>query len=609
MIFANILEQKYLCTKPLPEETTDIRYQNFFNRIQIFADDPNECNQSEIFHFCILDLNDSSKCYEETEKWFLSSNTSQSKSLSSIVNLDPLFNDLEIKYIKEENSNDFQKKISLAIATVDGDLKLVSRTIETKARVPEPPKCGAKNFHSTKDCIFKSLSDSQILSGILGANILCIRDGIYNQFLKENECSTTADNNSVLINNVWNFRSKIERAVTAVIILYVIVIGFQILGGLSNQDSQSQEEWDTRKAIVAAIKIIFVLYLSIGFKISDSSSENPSKVNAVEQFILPISFEIIDKISVMVFNVFLSKNSTNQDDIHLCKFDIKKYSDSRFHMWDSFECRMLYYLGSNSVIGKFKDVKTKLENVENITINHLGTVNSSQAIGMSVIDNQYSPDSLSDLGNLNLFTVLGYMLLIPNLQIHIVFILLFLIYVILSYLFFFIAIYLISTLVLFLVGYLSPILVIFFLFKNTEYIFLESCKLIFSCILLPIVLVGFVSIILSLYDAFLQPECEFQKSNYILNVDSQKNQTFSTFTISSRSNVCKNSMWYQVQEYFYGHHWKNFGFLFWNWSALIVKANLITNFFQILFLNIIFLMMLQKISEFLGNSFSFGKLH
>ncbi len=606
-VYPDLYEQKFICENII-EQTTDIRYQNFANRIKIFADQKNDCINSPRFNFCILDAKDSSKCYQNKEFSLLvtdtNSSTKEIKFDEEFLNesIDPLLNNLSIKYVIEKIIKDSNTitKAHLVIPTVDGNLKLATRDIKIDSHNTIPTCTQDNDVSNYEDCVYRTSHNSKILASVLGANITCIRDGIYNQFFKIDPCNKSFS----FITNVWNFRNYLENSVIAVITLYVITIGFQILASLSNQNSESREAWDIRKAILVVLKVIFVFYFSIGLSSSDERgiSNTVNKINGIEEIVLPLSLEIIDKISNTIFSNF---SNTKYSQTGLCNFSpISNYSDFRFYMWDILECRLLYYLGSNSILGKFNDISWNL-NIENIQ----SETKYTQPINN--ISHDWVPSSLEKAGNLNLLTVIGYMLLIPNFQIHIVLILLFLVLVLLSFIMLLIAGYILSILIIFLIGYISPILVLFFLFKTTENIFFASCRVLFSCILLPLFLSALLPIVFTIYDSYLQDSCEFNINKYILrDFHKTHNQEFYTFTIASNGNTtCKDSLMYQLQEYFYGHNWARYTFLvFFHWIKIVVHNSLIADFFQLLFINILFLIILQKFTQFISRSFNIGSI-
>ncbi len=622
------------CTKYAGENTLDPRYHDILDHIEIVSEDLYGCNHNSTFRFMLFytippeSVENTSGEYikkfsgiEGTlsnigESYFFDQDSFHDREGTNISEnsnfvqysekysfVSSLFHGLEIRYLSDQYGN------YLTIPTVDGWLKIASRSKSTAVSKGiggigfSPESCTGSPI---PDCFVNSVGKSQILYGNLGTIINCMINNInYILFPVRSQDMNCIPNSSAFLNSFPYFQNYMKQFVFAALTLYIMFYGFQILLNLSDQNREGL--LSNSEIFMAIMKVVFVIYLSIGlpnFDINNKDSESAEndrnglsvsfRVNGIEEYVLPITLGLINQVSEFVFSSLLVSNN------NLCNFERGRYVDINYYLWDIVECRILSILGVNSITDNFQEGFLEAHNIS------LEGTNFSLENTLGVFHNPNAPSSLKVMDNLNIFTVIGYMMLIPNFYIHISASVLFAVVVIFIYIFLFVTSYLMSIFVIYLSLYLSPILIPSLLFDKTRHLFEGWYRILVSFVVLPIVTAAFVAIILFFYDQILSPGCSYSRQDYIYEPSSEDihipSQKFSTFKIGYNftEKQCSDSILYQLIEYYYGHNWSKYKFLFiFSFPKLTHLSSLMTNLFQLLYVNILFALLSTRFLGFL----------
>jgi type IV secretion system protein VirB6 len=337
---------------------------------------------------------------------------------------------------------------------------------------------GCKYKYNKQESIFKISSclagsacandtpkHSKSILPITGVAVECMKDAIIKIFV--DGCAESEDNANVsnYINLFPKFQENMHTVVLIVVTLYVIIFGIQIV--LGNEAPKNSE------IFMFIIKIVLVIYFSVGFKPGDTSKDIQTSSNGALAIILP-GFEAITS-TLSSFMGSSAGNSSCSNNGTLCYYDPDSYDAgySYLALWDAFDCRMAYYLGFIS------------------SDNRNG---GGDAVG-SVIPIMFGAGILLWLVNLLIFAVLCFLFTI--------FIVSIVVYVI--------NFYIIALIALVIVAYFAPIFVPMSLFKFTKGMFDSWLSLLFSLALQPVVVVAFVLLMMSVFDSIMFDTCCWEK--------------------------------------------------------------------------------------------------
>ena len=157
------------------------------------------------------------------------------------------------------------------------------------------------------------------------------------------------------------FQCHLRNAVNAALVLYTIFFGIKIALGA--------EMPKKGEVVMFILKMVLVLYFSVGFAFSNTCSPSGSTSSSgtyndgITTLLVPAFFGAASSLSQMVV-------SASSSHINLCVYNASDYSNleniylgnsyksvsalvSNLNMplWDMIDCRILYYLGINSADG------------------------------------------------------------------------------------------------------------------------------------------------------------------------------------------------------------------------------------------------------------------
>lgn len=131
----------------------------------------------------------------------------------------------------------------------------------------------------------------------------------------------------------------------------------------------------------------------------------------------------------------------------------------------------------------------------------------------------------------------------------------------------FISSFLICVLTLYVMIYISPIFVTFALFNRTKGYFDSWLKISVSCALQPAILVGFLALVITMFDSGMYNKCQFKRHTYeVSSSDSTRTGYISTFGLiipgsGDDAESCTSSVGYKMMRYYQGEGWDSFGLL------------------------------------------------
>ncbi len=314
-------------------------------------------------------------------------------------------------------------------------------------------------------CANDTIKHSKSILPITGVAVECMKDAIVKIFV--DGCAASEDNTNVsnYINLFPKFQENMHTGVLIVVTLYVIIFGIKIVLG--------HEAPKNLEIFMFIIKIVLVIYFSVGFKPGDTSGDIQTSSNGALAIILP-GFEAITS-TLSSFMGSSAGNSSCSNNGTLCYYDPNSYEGgySYLALWDAFDCRIAYYLGF-------------------ISSDHRN--GGGDAVG-SVIPIMFGAGILLWLLNLLIFAVLCFLFTI--------FIVSIVVYVI--------NFYIIALIALVIVAYFAPIFVPMSLFKFTKGMFDSWLSLLFSLALQPVVVVAFVLLMMSVFDSIMFETCCWEK--------------------------------------------------------------------------------------------------
>ena len=349
--------------------------------------------------------------------------------------------------------------------------------VDKSTDVPTDPmaivSCGMAGAGS---CYQRAYNNSKTAIVISAPIIECIKE-MTARLLISNDVCTFDDIDKVLNSNkressvLFQFQRNMHRIVMGLLTIYVMLYGIKIL--LSGDIPPKNE------VINFVLKMIFVIYFSIGINVNSTNNSDYERFDGMTQWAFPFLLGGIDTLGGWVMNASPSE---------LCKFDSPDihYDKNLSYMalWDALDCRISHYLGLDMLA-------TML--VENASRNH--DFKNFDFFSFSVPPYVYLliPAILS--GNFPLISLaLSYPLLVIS-----------------------VAAFMINATVMCMVsivilGVLAPLFVPMLLFEYTRGYFEAWVKLLISFLLQPMVVVTFMVMMFSVYDLGFYGHCKYKSS-------------------------------------------------------------------------------------------------
>ena len=516
------------------------------------------------FKFCIKNQDgDANVCTAVTMKIGDTSNLGDLSSNPDIGGTRSLANiPLTVKVIESE--------VCLTMPTSRGTMPLLCRN-KTASTPGTTTETVDEICRTIGDSCYDGRKKSQSLLSFSGLTIHCLRDTLNKVFYIGNECPTFDDDITfTMLRPFPAFQNAMKMAVRGALILYVMIYGFKIV--------MNGEYAELNKVAMFIIKFIFVVYFAVGLGTKTLEDGSQVKHNGMTEFALPILVEMTSNFTEMVF---LAGGSQG-----LCNFDASKYQSGYafYKVWDAIDCRIGYYLGMQM-----------LYNIGTIIRSQSGTV--AEGVGTLIDWGSGSGDGIEALeavGSLTFFTVMFGFFMAGNIMI-VIFGLIF-VMVFMSVILYFLTAYLVCMVTLYVMAYISPIFIPMVLFERTKGYFDSWLRIVVSCTLQPMVIGGFIALLLTMYDSAIYGNCEFQRYDYSVG-----EFNFSTFELRLppvEVEKCKASLGYKLMHYYLGDGWEKQILILFEIAKIRDFLNILVSLLYVVIYVLIFYFFIQSVNEF-----------
>lgn len=487
-----------------------------------------------------------------------------------------------------------QNKLCLTMNTSNGNnTPILCKDIPPTGPAPTPPPPTPQCTLVDGSCNSGSSLHSKSLFNFSGAAYECLGKTLNKLFYGDHLCMN-GENSITFLNPFSSFQKALRKSISAALVMYVIFYGIRLVLG--------QEDGSKNSVAGFILKILFVVYFTVGFKVGDGSSES-DRQNGISTYLLPILLQVTQGFS----NIILSAGGGNGT---LCTFDSTKYDEGYqyYALWDAIDCRIAYYLGMNAQANLTGALSS--DSTITITPNPQNNVLPNNAVASTLTPQTGSnvPPVLSSNNTLfSFFTMLLGLLLSLNLTV-LVFNLAFLILFI-GLMMQFISSYLVCLLTLYVMMYVAPIFVPMILFKRTKGYFDSWLKISVSVALQPAILISFIAFMLTMFDTAIYDNCVFARYDYTIQSTTNPEliRDINTFQLmvpnddASSPTPCTKSPGYKMLSIFNGYGWTDIAFLLIEVYFLVNTYLPNVEMLRVLIFWVIFYFFSQQMSAFASN--------
>lgn len=464
---------------------------------------------------------------------FVTFNVNDIKTVGSI-SLNPTLNqDISLTNISLQAVMSDPNTLCLNMSTPYGSQPLVCKHL-TNPSVDQAQNQQQAQCTPASDACF-GINSSQSIFNFSGSAIECVTDVMNNIFFNTTRCPQNEESYLSSLKAFATFQQTLQNSITALLILYVMFYGFKII--------TNPEKFGLESVVSHVMKFMLVTYFSIGLGPLYFQDGVKTIHNGMIDWGLPILRGVTNDFAQMVFSA--------ADDTNLCKFDPDTYppGKSGYAIWDTIDCKLGAYIGVKSVY-HLGDV------VSNPRYTEVNTIGANNTDPLSSVLN---PDNDATAGEAALFSVILLLMLGGNVLIVIMLICFLVVFV--SIVLGFISAYIICVLTLHVMVYISPIFIPLALFERTSQYFESWLKVVIGCTLQPMVIGGFVALMMNLYDGTLygsDPGCQFKihELQYTFsNVSGNATQTYNTYEMRLPQNdyaSCTGTLGYKLIAYILG---------------------------------------------------------
>lgn len=317
------------------------------------------------------------------------------------------------------------------------------------------------NCATAGGCAVRGQVFSQAPLTLSGTIMECIREMITKMMISSDVCVLSANTSASQITNVnstfFQFQVNMQRAVMAFLTLYVMSVGLKILMGGADNIPKNGE------LFMHIIKFLLVIYFSVGMNMGGTGP----RFDGMTSFVFPILLSAAAEVATWISNATPSG---------LCRFLPSEYPTGMGYLalWDALDCKVTHYIGIDALMTLWQGN------------------GSGDPLGYNIPPYVYFlvPAILSKQINL-VILVITYPLLVLSLA---------------AYLVNSFAVCLIAIAIL---GMMAPIFVPMALFDITKGYFQSWYTLMISFVLQPVVVVGFMTLMFSLFDAGFYGTCKY----------------------------------------------------------------------------------------------------
>lgn len=464
---------------------------------------------------------------------FVTFKANDSKTIGSISKNSTLVNDSNISSIVLTASMANSTTLCIYMQTSYGTQPLLCKNIPVQPVPPPLQPCSV-----TEACV--GINPSQSMLNFSGSAIECVTAVLDTVFFNPAQCSGkgAAQTYTSNISNFAVFQQSMQSAVGALLILYVMFYGFEVI---LNQDKFSLES-----VAMKIFKFIMVAYFSVGLGPFYFQYGYKTIHNGMIDWGLPILREATNDFAQMVF----AAGSTSG----LCSFDPATYPPGKgaYALWDTIDCKIGAYLGDRGVY----NLGSILTDERYIEVAGQKIVPPTAVISVLNGPDQLDPTNTSV--GMGLVSVLSLLMLGGNPLTAICILIYLVIYI--SMIASFISVYVVCFITLHILVYISPIFIPLALFERTSQYYQSWLKATVGCAIQPMVIAGFLAIVMNIYDDILfgQHGCEFVTHFYNFRdalgmIDStQLYKTFEMY-LPSNSTDCTSTIGYKFLAYGLGH--------------------------------------------------------
>jgi type IV secretion system protein VirB6 len=324
-------------------------------------------------------------------------------------------------------------------------------------------------------CYQKAYKNSKTSIVMTGPLVECVKSMAARLMISKDVCSIDEAHKvlgspSRVTSSLFQFQVNMHRAVTAMLTLYVILFGMKVV--LKGDVPEKTE------LVNFVIKFLFVTYFSIGINVNGSGNDL-DRMDGLIEWIFPFLFNGMTQMASWVISATPSE---------LCRFSPSDYPSGMGHisLWDSLDCRVSHYIG--------------LDIVQTLAVNH------------AMMNDDFSVmDTLS-------FPIPPYLyLLIPAfLSGNMTLVALALMYplMVISVAAFVVNATIVCIISIVTLGILAPLFVPMLLFDYTKGYFDSYVKLMLSFMIQPMVIVTFMTTMLSVYDYGFYGTCNYKSTDF-----------------------------------------------------------------------------------------------
>lgn len=327
------------------------------------------------------------------------------------------------------------------------------------------------NCYVSQACGDDAFKNSRSLFPITAAIMQCIKDSISYLFINQQECGSTTN---YVTSYFPQFQNAMRKAIKAAFTLYFIIFGIRMcMGG----EMPSKGEFFTFGA-----RYILVMYFSVGIFTKYDGYGNPVYDDGITTYVLPLFQDGATDLANMVYSSGGVRG--------LCDYTNVEYPSGYQYlsMWDSLDCRILYYLGIDL---------SRLANVSEVA----GVAALLALLGAPVLIAVIIPAILS-------FQI-----------VFAVFLIIFAIFM-MSIVIYFVNIIVLCTIAIAILVYMAPIFVPMALFAPTRSYYEGWLKLLISYALQPMVVAAYMALMLTIFDQTIFGDCYFQNRSINITIGS-----------------------------------------------------------------------------------------
>jgi type IV secretion system protein VirB6 len=325
-------------------------------------------------------------------------------------------------------------------------------------------------------CYQSAYSNSKTSIVMSGPLVECVKTMIAKLMISPDVCSLD-DAQAVLgssartSSSLFQFQVNMHKTVAALLTIYVILFGAKIV--LSGDIPEKAQ------LVNFVLKFLFVIYFSIGININPGSGNDLDRMDGLIEWVFPFLLGGMTQMASWVISASPSE---------LCTFAASEYPLGMEHiaLWDALDCRVSHYIG--------------LDILQTVAVNN------------AMMNHDYSSmDILS-------FPIPPYLyLLIPAvISGNMTLVMLALMYplMVISVAAFVVNATIVCMICIVVLGVLAPLFVPMLLFEYTKGYFDSYVKLMISFMLQPMVVVTFMTTMLSVYDFGFYGTCKYTSGTF-----------------------------------------------------------------------------------------------